>query len=562
VTPGSSTDKPPSFEELEQIAEEQAALRRIAILVAQGAAEDELAAAVTSEIGHIFEADRANTMRVDGDTIRVIGAWRRDGDLSLAAGLDFPYGGDTTTARIVATRAPARVDSAADLRTELARRLWIERGLHASIGAPVVVDGMVWGAVTAFRTQLDDPFPPGAEMRLHDFAALVAQAIVNAEARRETAAMVAEQTALRHIATLVAAARPQAEVLEAVTAEVGRLFGASTVTLLRPAGDHDGFVVLASCSDPETLPVEPGSRYHPAPGSATLAVLETGCASRSEETSSEQGRCSAIVAPVIINGSLHAVLEASRPAEAFPDGAETRLRSFADLAAQSIANARAQAEVRASRARIVRASDETRRRLERNLHDGAQQRLVSLSVLLRLATAKLPGAADEARDLLLNAAAELTLALEELRDLARGLHPPFLTERGLGPALEGLASRMPLPVSVEQGIEGQLPAPVEAAVYFVASEALTNVAKHAAAAEATVRTEWADGAALIEVVDDGVGGADLAAGSGLQGLTDRIEALGGSFGVDSVPGKGTRVWARIPQAGDPGDGGLAQPVGD
>ena len=351
MTSGSSTGEPLSFEELERIAEEQAALRRIATLVAQGAAEDELAAAVTSEIGHLFEADRANTMRLDGDTIRVIGAWSRVGDRSAAAGLVFPYGGDTTTARIVATQAPARVDSAADLRTELARRLWAERGLHASIGAPVVVDGTIWGAVTAFRTQLDDPFPPGAEKRLHDFAALVAQAIVNAEARRETAALVAEQTALRHIATLVAAARPQAEVLDAVTAEAGRLFGASTVTLLRPETDQDGLVVLASCGDPETVPVEPGSRYHPAPGGATLMVLETGCESRSEETSPEHGRCSAIVAPVIISGSLHAVLAAFRPgAEAFPEGTETRLRSFADLAAQSIANARAQADLRASRA--------------------------------------------------------------------------------------------------------------------------------------------------------------------------------------------------------------------
>jgi signal transduction histidine kinase len=121
---------------------------------------------------------------------------------------------------------------------------------------------------------------------------------------------------------------------------------------------------------------------------------------------------------------------------------------------------------------------------------------------------------------------------------------------------------MPLPVSVAQGIEGPLPAPVEAAAYFVASEALTNVAKHAAATQATVRTAWADGAAVIEVIDDGVGGADLAAGSGLQGLADRIEALGGSLRVESAPGEGTRVWARIPLACDPGDGGPAEPVGD
>jgi signal transduction histidine kinase len=416
----------------------------------------------------------------------------------------------------------------------------------------VVVDGVVWGVVTAFRTTPDHPFPPGAELRLHDFATLVAQAIVNAEARRETAELVAEQTALRRIATLVAGGRPQTEVLEAVTAEVGALFEAETVTLVRWVGVQDEVSVIAAWNHPEAEPVEPGSLYHPDHDSATLRVLETGLAARAAETSAERGTCAVIAAPVIISGSLLAALTASRAGRRmFPAGTEIRLRSFADLAAQSIANERAQAELRASRARIVSAADETRRRLERNLHDGAQQRLVSLSVQLRLAKAKLPDAPGEASELLDQAAEELAQALAELRDLARGLHPAMLTERGLGPALDALAKRMPLPVSVAYGIDGRLPAPVEAAAYFVASEALANVAKYALASEVSVRTGCDHGVAEIEVADDGVGGADLTSGSGLRGLADRIEALGGAFGLESTPGEGTRVWARIPLVAEP-----------
>jgi signal transduction histidine kinase len=535
-----------SLAELERVVEEQAALRRVATLVAGGATESELAAAVSRELGRLFGAQRANTLRWDGDTIRVIGDWSAESGEMQAAGRVLPFGGDTISARIVESAAPSRVDSAADMQTEFAKRRWAELGLQASIGAPIVVDGKVWGVVTASRTQPGDPFPPDAEHQLGDFAALVAQAIVNAEARRETAELVAEQSALRRIATLVAAGRPQAEVLDAVTSEVRRLFGASTVNLVRWEGVQDEVVIVASSCDPDTLPVEVGSLYHPAPGSATIAVLETGFASRSEESSPERGLCSVIAAPVIIKASLLGALAASRPGqEMFPAGAEIRLRSFADLAAQSIANERAQADLRASRARIVRTADETRERLERNLHDGAQQRLVSVSVVLRMAVAKLPSSPEGARALLLGASDELTQALEELRDLARGLHPATLTKHGLEPAIEALASRAPLPVTVVNEIHERLPASVEAAVYYVVAESLTNVAKYAAASQVSVRATCVDGMARIEVADDGVGGADVAAGTGLRGLADRIEALGGRFGIDSAPGDGTRVWADV-----------------
>jgi PAS domain S-box-containing protein len=202
-------------------------------------------------------------------------------------------------------------------------------------------------------------------------------------------------------------------------------------------------------------------------------------------------------------------------------------------------------ELRRSRARIVEASDVERRRLERNLHDGAQQRLVSLSLVLRLAQAKIEADPAEADELLGQASEELGQALEELRELARGIHPAVLSDLGLGPALEALAARSPLPVDLE--LDGdRLPEPVEAAAYYVVAEALTNVVKYAEASSVAVSIERVNGRAIVEIADDGIGGADPSGGSGLRGLVDRVEALDGLFVVESAPGKGTRVRAEFP----------------
>ena len=205
-----------------------------------------------------------------------------------------------------------------------------------------------------------------------------------------------------------------------------------------------------------------------------------------------------------------------------------------------------EAELRASRSRIVEAADEARRKLERNLHDGAQQRLVSLSLALRLAQAKVRDDPDGAEQILGAAGEELTQALAELRELARGIHPAVLTDRGLPAALEALAARAPLPVELSTSLDGPLPGPVEAAAYYVVSEALANVAKYAEASAVRVRAERQNGRVLVEVADDGVGGADPRAGSGLRGLADRIEALDGRLEVESATGAGTKVRAVIP----------------
>jgi signal transduction histidine kinase len=203
-------------------------------------------------------------------------------------------------------------------------------------------------------------------------------------------------------------------------------------------------------------------------------------------------------------------------------------------------------EVRRSRARIVAASDDARRRLERNLHDGAQQRLVSLALQLRLTQSALERRPDDVVGLLAEAQAELARALDELRELARGIHPAILTDRGLGPALEAILARAPLPVELTALPENRLPEQVEAAVYYVVAETITNIAKHAGAESATVSVTLVAETARVVITDNGVGGADPGGGTGLRGLADRIEALAGGLRIESTPGQGTRIEAHIP----------------
>jgi signal transduction histidine kinase len=223
------------------------------------------------------------------------------------------------------------------------------------------------------------------------------------------------------------------------------------------------------------------------------------------------------------------------------DGRTLVLVSGADVTDRK----RQEEEVRASRARIVEAGDAARRRLERNLHDGAQQRLVSLSLALRLAQAKLASDPEAAGKVLDSAREELSLALDELRELARGIHPAILTDRGLAAALEALATRSPVPVEIDVGVDG-LPETIEAAAYYVVAESLANVVKYAQATNVSVRIAQNDEHLAVEVADDGVGGADPAAGTGLRGLADRVEALDGSLAVESAPGEGTIVRAELP----------------
>jgi PAS domain S-box-containing protein len=374
-------------------------------------------------------------------------------------------------------------------------------------------------------------------------------------AERELRTLAAEQAALRRVATVVAGEPTRELLLETVTTEVGRLFGAQSANLIH--NDGESLQVVGGWSETGKCGIAPGTVFAREGDSATHRVLRTRRPARVDSVGEiddpltrdgwlERGFRSAVAAPVVVDGVLWGAISVTRTtAEVFPEGAEQRLADFAALAAQAIANAQAREELRASRARIVEAADEARRRLERNLHDGAQQRLVSVSVALTLAQARIRGHPAEAERILRGACAELALSLEELRELARGLHPAVLTDHGLAPALEALAARAPLPIelAVEEVV---LPRAIEAAAYYVVAEALTNVAKYASASAAHVSITLAGAHAVIEVADDGVGGAEPARGSGLRGLSDRLDALDGRLEIESAKGQGTCVRAIIP----------------
>jgi signal transduction histidine kinase len=353
-------------------------------------------------------------------------------------------------------------------------------------------------------------------------------------ADRELVRLLEEQEALRRVATLVARGTDRLGVFSAVTEEVGRLLGAELANMIRFEDGHGTIVGGWSGGPTPEAPV--GYRISMAQDSLAARVRRTGRPAR-VDTYHQQGEVftalrelgirASVGAPVVVDGELWgAVLVGTTGADPFPPGAEEHLAGFAELVAQALANAEAREQLAASRKRLVEAAQVERRRLERNLHDGAQQRLV-------------------ARDLLAGASAELAEALEDLRELARGLHPAVLTDHGLEAALRALTA--PLPVGLTVDLDERPAEALEAAAYFVVAEALTNVARYAFARNAAVTVRREGDSVLVEVIDDGDGGADPAAGSGLRGLMDRVEALGGRLDVESPLGRGTTVRAVLPE---------------
>jgi signal transduction histidine kinase len=260
-------------------------------------------------------------------------------------------------------------------------------------------------------------------------------------------------------------------------------------------------------------------------------------------------------APIVVEGKQWGFVTVTDVNKRLPADAEKRLEQFAELLGTAIANADSQAELAASRARIIAAGDDARRRIERDLHDGAQQRLITLMVALRRAEAKLPTGADDVRADLTRVAEGLTTAVDELRELSRGIHPSILTEGGLSPALKALGRRSPVRVKLDMGFERRLPDHVEVAAYYTVSEALTNASKHANATRVWVCLRLDRDALRLSIRDDGVGGADAKRGSGLTGMRDRIEALGGRIKIESPSGSGTLIEVEIPigEAADPTD---------
>ena len=530
---------------------EQAALRRVATLVAEAASPEEVLAAVTEEAGRLLHASYATMARYEPDGVRtVVAAWG-GARPTFPVGAQGRLGGQNVATLVFQTGRPARIDDQDDASGPIGEAVR-ELGIRAAVGVPVTVEGRLWGAL-AVGSQAR-PLPATTEAQLAGFTELAATAIANAQARVELREFAAEQAALRRVATLVAGAAPPEEVLEAVTREAGQLLHADYAAMNRFGPDG---VITAAATWSGSGPAFPVGSSAPLGGlNIHTETFNTFRPARIDDYASatgpsakaarELGLRAAVGVPVSVEDSLWGIMIVGSRAAPLPAGTETRLAGFTELAATAIANAEAKAALTTSRARIVAAADATRRRIERDLHDGAQQRLVSLALELRTVQAAVPPNADGLITQLDRLAAGLDEVLDNLREIARGLHPAILADGGLRPALRTLARRSGLPVHTDIQIEERLPEPVEIAAYYTVSEALANAVEHAHAADAEVAVAARDGILHVRVRDNGRGGADSARGTGLTGLEDRAEALGGHLQLHSPRGVGTTLEITLP----------------
>jgi signal transduction histidine kinase len=536
--------------ELTRLGEEQAALRRVATLVAEGAAPADVFQAVTEEVGRLIPAEAAALTRfeTDGTTVTALGGWARGGYDHV--GTRFALEG-TVSGLVFETCRSGRID---DYAEELgpAAAAAREMGWRSSVGAPITVEGRLWGVLAVVSTS-ERPLPINTERRLVEFTELVATAIANTESREELTRLAEEQAALRRVATLVAEGATPDKVFAAVADEVAHLIGVPLAEMTRY--DADGMVTVLGSFGDALYPV--GSRWPLEGSSVTARVLETGRSARIDDYAQAHGPIAdvaresnvrwAVGVPIVVDGALWGLMSAgSRDPEPLPGETEARLAKLTELVATAIANAEGREELAASRARIVATADATRRRIERDLHDGAQQQLVALALELRAAQTAVPHELGEHRAELARVVKGLNSVLDELREMALGIHPAVLAEGGLGPALKTLARRSSIPVELDLRAELRLPEPIEVAAYYVVSEALANTAKHARASVVHVAVEAEDSMLRVSIRDDGIGGADPDRGSGLLGLQDRAEAIGGTVCLQSPPGGGTSLHLELP----------------
>jgi PAS domain S-box-containing protein len=543
---------------LRELADEQAALRRVATLVARESSPQELFAVVAEEVARIIDVPLVRLVRYepDGSGVELIGGWGESVD-PLTIGTRWQLDDLGVLASVWQSGRPARLDDYTDLPGRAAAVVR-EAGMRPTVASPITVQARLWGAISVLSPGYE-PLPEGTEARLADFTELVATAIANAESRGELAsseararALADEQAALRRVATLVARGRPAEEVFAKVAEEVGLLLGLEVAAVRRFEPDGWGTIVGRWGDAGDEYRV--GARMKQEGESVTTVVYRTGRSARFDDyegagsipaDARKLGVRAAVASPIVVDGRLWGAIAAGTSrAEPMPADAESRIADFTELVAAAISNVQARSDLAASRARIIAAADQERRRVVRDLHDGAQQRLVHTVVTLTLAQQALEASDEQAAPLVGEALEHARQGNRELRELAHGILPAVLTRGGLRAGVRSRVERLDLPIDVDVPAE-RFPAAVEASAYFIVAEALTNVVKHAHAEHAEVRASVEDGTLRVEIRDDGIGGADPD-GQGLVGIGDRVTALGGRLKIESPAGGGTLVAATLP----------------
>jgi PAS domain S-box-containing protein len=535
------------------LASQEASLRRIATLVAGGAASAEVFAAIAREVAQVLGMALVIIWRNEPDRpATVVGAWS-DRPHPFQAGTSWPVE-ERTAAALLPETGPTRIEDFGAIGGTIPDAIR-ETGIRSGTGAAIVVDGELWGVMGAGVAE-GEPLPGHIEDRLADFTELVATAIANTASREQLAWLAGEQAALRRVATLVARESPPAEVFAAVAEELGGLLDAAATRVVRYEHDETATIVASWGRFADAVPV--GTRMPLGGVNVISLVARSGRPARLDDYAQATGPIAAygrrlhargaVGGPIVVAGRLWgAMIVSSRQTEPLPVGTEAWIKEFGELVATAIANVQARTDLAASRARVVAAADEERRRVVRDLHDGAQQRLVHTVITMKLARRALQHGDGTASALVSEAIEHAQQATAEVRELAHGILPAALTRGGLRAGVQALASRMPVPVESNVSV-GRLPAGVEATAYFVVAEALTNVAKHARANGATVLAGVEDCMLRVRVRDDGVGGA-RPDGSGLVGLADRLAVLDGRLRVESPADGGTLVAADIPLPG-------------
>jgi GAF domain-containing protein len=533
---------------LAQLAEQQEALRRVATLVARGVPPEEVFASVTEELARLLLTEMANLVRFESDRTFTMLASAR----GFPVGSRWPIGGKNPTTTIFETGRPFRSDDYADNATGPQVGIAREAGLRSTVGVPIIVEGRLWGAI-GVGSNREAILPPDTEARLGSFTQLVATAIANADSRAGLALLAEEQAALRRVATLVAEGASPTAVFDAVAAEMATLLDADGITLVRFEADNEVTVLAHRGMSAPQLP--PGTRLPQDGASVSGTIRRTQRPARIASYADTHGLIGELVgdlrfrsgvgAPIVVDGRLWGATVANWTAEEPPPpGTEERLAQFARLLDTAIANADGRDQLAASRGRLVTEAHEARRRVVRDLHDGAQQGLVHTIIALKLARRAIDKGQQDLAPMVSEALQYAETANDELRELVHGILPGVLTREGLRAGVDELAARMSIPVEIDIDVN-RLPAVVEATAYFVVAGALTNVVKHARAEHAEVRAFVKDEMLYLEVRDDGVGGADPL-GQGLVGLSDRLTALQGRLGVQSPAQGGTILAATLP----------------